>query len=216
MSEECLEDEGTRPGSGLGLPSTGIQESQLLQRWTEGAASRPARLAGYLLIPSCPMRKSPKSSLAQGQRQPTGHAASCLAQPFGLISVACLDAWRPCCLAWFLNCLFRLHLVAIISSILVLKEAPCSQEFQHRIYTCQSSLLSLYQKEPNTRFKNATGGGAHPSFHSSKGRQARCWPCLHVAEYCHQTPEPDTRGVEEALVSVKEKQPLTRSQSSKR
>lgn len=47
----------------------------------------------HLLLPSHPTGKSPKSLLAQGQKQPMGHAASCLlllAQPFSLISAACL------------------------------------------------------------------------------------------------------------------------------
>lgn len=128
----------------------------------------------HLLPPSHPMGKSPKSLLAQGQKQSMEHAASCLsllAQPFSLISVACPDTRRPCCLASFLNCLFCLSFdgchclhCSAQRSIHALKSS--NTESPH--FT-PSSLLDLYQKEPNTRFKKAARGGVHPYFHSIQG-----------------------------------------------
>lgn len=161
------------------------------------------------------MGKFPKSFLAQGQKQSMKHAASCLsllAQPFSLISVPCPDTPRPCCLASFLSCLFCLSFdgyhylhCSVQRGIHALKSS--NTESPH--FT-PSSLLDLYQKEPNTRFKKTARGVCIPIFIASKGKQLCSWPCLQMAESCHQTTEPDTRSVEEAPVSVEEKQPPPR------
>lgn len=110
-------DERAYPGRGS-LAQEPIRTSSLREDVLRLSLQAHPRLqgsqsTGHLLPPSHPMGKSPKSLLAQGQRQPMEHAASCLSlldEPFSLISVVCPDSRRPCCLAWFLSCLFHLSL----------------------------------------------------------------------------------------------------------
>lgn len=151
-------DERTHPGSGLRLPSTGIQRDSFLRE--DILRVRPSGLQGctaHRVPDTCfflsvlwenPLRACwPRGrGSQQGMQPPVSHCSPSLTA--SLVQPA-LTPGGLAALRGFLTARSIPYLIAIVTSTLVYKETPCSQELQHRINTCHTKFTPGSAPEGN-------------------------------------------------------------------